>query len=47
MRPVAGGKVEAGFIQEGEVKHTNLTLNTETGEWRVIGFEQMFLKSEH
>ncbi|KAL5363030.1 PhoD-like phosphatase-domain-containing protein [Aspergillus floccosus] len=47
MRPVAGGKVEAGFIQDGEVKHTNLTLNTETGEWKVIGFEQMFLESEH
>ncbi|KAL1960530.1 hypothetical protein VTO42DRAFT_7109 [Malbranchea cinnamomea] len=43
-RPVAGGRVESGYLQGGEVKHTNLTLNTETGEWKVIGFDQMFIK---
>ncbi|KDE86039.1 phosphodiesterase/alkaline phosphatase D [Aspergillus oryzae 100-8] len=43
-RPIAGGQVEAGFVHQGEVKHSNLTLNTETGEWQVIGFDQMFVK---
>ncbi|GAB1194196.1 hypothetical protein APSETT444_003437 [Aspergillus pseudonomiae] len=43
-RPIAGGQVEAGFVHQGEVKHSNLTLNTETGEWQVIGFDQMFIK---
>lgn len=46
MRPVAGGEVEAGFIQEGNVKHSNLTLNTETGEWKVVGFDKMFIGSD-
>ncbi|KAB8072439.1 PhoD-like phosphatase-domain-containing protein [Aspergillus leporis] len=43
-RPIAGGQVEAGFMHNGELKHSNLTLNTETGEWQVIGFDQMFVK---
>ncbi|OJJ89210.1 alkaline phosphatase D family protein [Aspergillus glaucus CBS 516.65] len=43
-RSVAGGEeVEAGYFRDGEVKHSNLTLNTETGKWEVIGFDQMFL----
>lgn len=42
-RPIAGGQVEAGYIQTGEVLHSNLTVDTETGEWKVIGFDQMFL----
>ncbi|KAG6353311.1 hypothetical protein INS49_007552 [Diaporthe citri] len=42
-RPVAGGTVEAGFLRGGETVHTNLTLNTETGEYEVIGFETMHL----
>ena len=42
-RPIAGGKVESGAIRGGEVKHTNLTLNTDTKEWKVIGFEKMFI----
>lgn len=42
-RPIAGGKVESGAIRGGEVKHSNCTLNTETGEWKVVGFEKMFL----
>ncbi|KKY29786.1 putative alkaline phosphatase-like protein [Diaporthe ampelina] len=42
-RPVAGGTVEAGFLRGGETVHTNLTLNTETGEYEVIGFETMYL----
>lgn len=42
-RPIAGGKAESGALKFGEVSHTNVTLNTETGEWQVIGFEQMFI----
>lgn len=42
-RPVAGGTVEAGFLRGGETVHTNLTLNTETGEYEVIGFGTMYL----
>ncbi len=42
-RPVAGGRAESGALRSGDIKHTNLTLNTETGEWKVIGFEKMFL----
>ncbi|PKS10107.1 hypothetical protein jhhlp_001857 [Lomentospora prolificans] len=42
-RPIAGGKAESGALRFGEVKHTNLTLNTETGEWKVIGFDKMYL----
>ncbi|KAJ0109043.1 hypothetical protein J7T55_002235 [Diaporthe amygdali] len=42
-RPVAGGNVEAGFLRGGETVHTNLTLNTETGHYEVIGFETMYL----
>jgi alkaline phosphatase D len=42
-RPVAGGIVETGALRGGEVKHTNLTFNTETNEWKVIGFEKMYL----
>lgn len=41
-RPIAGGRVESGALRGGEVEHTNLTLNTETGEWEVIGFDKMY-----
>ncbi|CAN8103461.1 unnamed protein product [Discula destructiva] len=44
-RPVAGGRVESGALQSGETVPTNVTLNTETGEWVVIGFETMYLSS--
>ena len=43
-RPVGGGQVESGYLQGGEVKNTNLTLNTNTGDWEVIGFDQMFIE---
>lgn len=43
-RPVAGGEVEAGYIQFGHAKHSNLTVDTKTGEWEVIGFDQMFIE---
>lgn len=42
-RPIAGGQVEAGYIQTGDVKHTNLTVDTKTGEWKEIGFDKMFI----
>ena len=43
QRPVAGGSVESGFLQGGEVDMTNLTLNTETGEYLFTSFNQMFI----
>ncbi|KAI1865129.1 hypothetical protein JX265_008176 [Neoarthrinium moseri] len=44
-RPVAGGTVESGSLRGGRTVDTNLTLNTETGEWDVIGFPTMYLKT--
>lgn len=46
QRPVAGGRAESGALRYGEVKHTNLTLDTQTGEWKEIGFETMYVKHE-
>ncbi|BCS17507.1 alkaline phosphatase D family protein [Aspergillus puulaauensis] len=45
QRPLAGGVVEAGFVQEGKLKHSDVSLNTETGEWKAVRFDQMFLKT--
>ncbi|KAL8942146.1 MAG: hypothetical protein Q9216_001831 [Gyalolechia sp. 2 TL-2023] len=42
-RPVAGGSVESGSLRGGEVEHSNLTLNTETGGWEVVRFDQMYI----
>ncbi|KAL9615912.1 MAG: hypothetical protein Q9160_009160 [Pyrenula sp. 1 TL-2023] len=43
-RPVAGGTVESGYLKMGDVAMTNLTRNTETGEWAVRNdFNQMFI----
>jgi alkaline phosphatase D len=42
-RPVAGGKVEAGFLRGGTTTGTNITLNTETGRWEKVGFEKMYI----
>ncbi|KAH8205261.1 hypothetical protein TruAng_000508 [Truncatella angustata] len=44
-RPIAGGSVEAGALRGGQVNPTNLTLNTETGEWEIIGFPKMYITS--
>lgn len=46
QRPVAGGRAESGALRYGEVKHTNLTLDTQTGEWKEIGFDTMYVKHE-
>jgi alkaline phosphatase D len=43
QRPIAGGKVESGALKGGEVRHSNLTLDTNTGKWAVVGFEKMYL----
>jgi len=44
QRKVAGGIVENGALQKGEVKQTNLTLNTETRSWSVTkGLEPMLI----
>ncbi|KAK2612725.1 hypothetical protein QQS21_001176 [Conoideocrella luteorostrata] len=42
-RPIGGGRAESGALRDGEIKHTNLTLNTNTGKWEVIGFEKMYV----
>jgi len=42
-RPVAGGRVEAGVLKNGETRHANVTLSTETGYWGVIGFERQII----
>lgn len=44
QRNVANGSVESGALQRGDVKQTNLTLDTETGTWNVTMFDQMFIK---
>ncbi|XXG94699.1 Nuclear SAM-dependent mono-and asymmetric methyltransferase [Hypoxylon texense] len=43
VRPVGGGSVEAGFLRGGETKPTNITLNTDTGEWDVVSYDQMYI----
>ncbi|KAI1780031.1 PhoD-like phosphatase-domain-containing protein [Hypoxylon cercidicola] len=42
-RPVAGGSVEAGFLRGGETTPTNVTLNTDTGEWDIVGYNRMYI----
>jgi alkaline phosphatase D len=42
QRPVAGGRVESGALKTGETASTNVTYNTITKQWQVIGFDQMF-----
>ncbi|CAG9947106.1 unnamed protein product [Clonostachys rosea f. rosea IK726] len=41
--PDSGDGSVDGRVERGRVKHTNLTFNTETNEWKVIGFEKMYL----
>ncbi|KAI1320239.1 alkaline phosphatase-like protein [Xylariaceae sp. FL0255] len=42
-RPVAGGEAEAGALRGDVITPTNLSLNTDTFEWEVIGFDQMYI----
>ncbi|KAL4879874.1 PhoD-like phosphatase-domain-containing protein [Aspergillus karnatakaensis] len=46
QRPLAGGEVEAGYLQVGELRHGNVSLNTETGEWDVVSFDKMFIQRD-
>ncbi|KAF2267353.1 hypothetical protein CC78DRAFT_457557 [Lojkania enalia] len=43
-RNVGNGTVEAGALQRGTTRQTNVTLNTETGTWNVTMFNQMFIQ---
>ncbi|KAF5252932.1 hypothetical protein FANTH_2257 [Fusarium anthophilum] len=45
-RPKNGVQAESGALKSGDIKHTNLTLNTETGLWKVQGFDKMYLNPE-
>ncbi|KAI0009766.1 PhoD-like phosphatase-domain-containing protein [Xylariaceae sp. FL0662B] len=42
-RPVAGGAVEAGCLRDGETRPSNVTLSTDTWDWQVVGFDQMYI----
>lgn len=42
-RPLAGGEVEAGWFR-GRTGHSDVSLNTETGAWERVQFEQMFIE---
>ena len=42
-RPVAGGRVEAGWLRDGEVEHGRVSVDTETGEWEEVWFARMFI----
>lgn len=43
QRPIAGGLVESGAVVGGEVRHTNLTYDTDVKEWLYVSFDEMFL----
>ncbi|KAF4953519.1 hypothetical protein FGADI_5853 [Fusarium gaditjirri] len=45
-RPKNGFQAESGALKSGDIKHTNLTFNTETGVWKVQGFDKMYLNPE-
>ncbi|KAJ4253888.1 hypothetical protein NW762_010286 [Fusarium torreyae] len=45
-REKEGNRAEAGALKSGEVKQTNLTLDTETGKWEVRGFDKMYLNDQ-
>ncbi|KAK5624377.1 hypothetical protein RRF57_000093 [Xylaria bambusicola] len=44
-RPVAGGSVESGALRGGKTIPTNITLNTDTGKWDIVGYDQMYIKT--
>ncbi|CAG7559164.1 unnamed protein product [Fusarium equiseti] len=43
-RPVAGGRAESGALRYGEIIHTNITLDTETGVWNETGIAEMYVE---
>lgn len=42
-RPVGGGRVEAGYIQNGTVEDSHICMNTETGEWKHVEYDKMYI----
>lgn len=40
-RPIGGGEAESGALRDGKIKHSNLTLDTNSGKWAVVGFDKM------
>ncbi|KAG6300416.1 hypothetical protein E4U09_006888 [Claviceps aff. purpurea] len=40
-RPIGGGEAESGALRNGKIKHSNLTLDTNSGKWAVVGFDKM------
>jgi alkaline phosphatase D len=38
QRPIAGGEVENGALKNGTVSGSNVTLDTNSGEWFVSNF---------
>ncbi|KAI1107798.1 PhoD-like phosphatase-domain-containing protein [Jackrogersella minutella] len=44
-RPVAGGSVEAGYLRGGKTNPTNVTLNTDTWGWDIVGYDQMYINT--
>ena len=44
-RPVAGGAVEAGHLKFGDTRPSNLSVDTNTGAWDVVGFDVMYLNT--
>lgn len=43
QRPVAGGKVEAGYLRDGEVENSHFCVNTETGQWKEVEYSKMYI----
>lgn len=44
QRPVSSGRAESGSLRGGDIVSTNLTRNTETGEWAVVSYDTMFIE---
>ncbi|KAF2762522.1 alkaline phosphatase [Pseudovirgaria hyperparasitica] len=44
QRPLSGGVVENGYLKGGQVISTNVTLNTETGEWNTTSFPVNYIQ---
>ena len=44
-RPVAGARVEAGYLKFGDTRPSNVSLDTASGAWDVVGFDVMYLNT--
>ena len=47
MRPVAGGSVEDGALQSGEVAMSKLTCDTNTGRYFTHNFTRVTINTDH